>query len=131
MQHHSRRGELDRFRVRLTADAGLATAEFAVLMPAVLAFVLMLASVLAAAAAHVSVANATREASRMISRGESTSTINQGIRRAAVGVADVDIQLKPEGSGVWVEVSGSPRHMPGPLQLLLPRVRARLWVASQ
>ena len=114
--------------MRASADDGVVTAEFAVLVPALLAFVLLLASVLAAAAAQVSVANAAREAGRMLSRGEPLPAVNDVVRRSAAGVDAVTFDVQPEGDGMWVDVAGSPRVLPGPMRVLLPPVRARLWV---
>jgi len=93
-------------------DRGGATAEFAVVLPAV---AMMLVVVLVAGAAvltQVRVADAARAGARAAALGESESEIVALAHRIAGPDAQVDLRM--DGDLLLVEVS---RRVPGPLQL--------------
>lgn len=118
-------------RNRLDADEGSVSAEFAVLVPALVAFIVMLASVLAAAAAQVTVAAAAREAGRMVSRGEPAWAIEQSINLQTPTLDDVHVDLQQDDDGIWISVTGRPRGLVRAPSLFVPRVQSKLWVLSQ
>lgn len=98
---------------------GAVTAETAVVLPVLVAFVLALVWVISLAAAQVRVVDAAREAARAAARGDPAATAVAWGRRVAPDGAS--IQLSRQGGGVVVEVT-APVRGPGGLLGFLPGV---------
>lgn len=95
------------------------TAEAAVVLPILVAFVLALVWVVSLAAAQVRVVDAAREAARSAARGDPAATAVAWGRRVAPGGAS--IRLSRHGGTVVVDVA-APVRGPGGLLGFLPGV---------
>ncbi len=99
------------------ADRGSATAEFAVVVPAVVLLIALTAGSLAAAGRHVRLEQAAAQAARLAARGESDARV-AGIVAAVAGGADFSVDR--DGDLVCITTTTS-----AGLPLPLPALRAR------
>ncbi len=104
------------------ADRGSVTAEAAVVLPVIAAFVLSLVWMVAIGLAQVQVVDAARDAARSLARGDSETTAIAAARATAPRGADVTVSY--DGSRVSVVVSASETG-PGWLLAPLPTVTVR------
>lgn len=104
---------------RLRSDQGSVTAEAAVVLPIVAAFVLVLVWMMSVGIAQVQVVDAARDAARGLARGDDRATAVSAARRAAP--AHADIQVSYDAETVTVAVLSDQRG-PGWLFIPLPAV---------
>lgn len=103
------------------ADSGMATAELAMALPALVAVVSLLLTVVHAASDASRVADAARSGARSASIGVSPELMQERVLALAPEGAGVDVVV--DGSWVRVVVSAPPRRW-GPLPLPQPVVTA-------
>ncbi|MGP3638667.1 TadE family type IV pilus minor pilin [Streptomyces sp. 24-1644] len=104
-------------------DRGAVTAEAAMVIPALVAFALILVWALVAAAAQIRCVDAARAGARAAARSEPASAVLDAARSAAPGEARVDVERTGELWRVRVE---APTPGPGPLALTLSAEAAAL-----
>ncbi|MFC8230382.1 TadE family type IV pilus minor pilin [Streptomyces sp. NPDC057287] len=102
-------------RVR-RGDGGAVTAEAAMVLPVLVAFVLALAWALVAAADQIRCVDAARAGARAAARSEPEHAVRAAAREAAPGRARVAVERSGELWRVRVE---APTPGPGPLSLTL------------
>ncbi len=107
---------------RSRADCGSVTAEAAVVLPVIAAFILSLVWMVAIGLAQVQVVDAARDAARSLARGDSETTAIAAARATAPHGADVTVSYV--GSRVSVVVSVSETG-PGWLLAPLPAMTVR------
>lgn len=113
MGHHQRRADtlsVARRRHLARRDRGSVTAEFAVLMPAILIVIVMVVVVGLVGAAHVRNHDAARQAVRLSAVGEPAADVRR--TAATIAGADASVTLTREGEWVSVTVSRQPA-LPG------------------
>lgn len=86
-------------------DAGMATAEFAVALPAIVLVLALAVTVVGAALDQVRCVDAARAGARAAARGDTQAAVVALARDLAPGGATVQVQ--PRGDRVTVVVSGS------------------------
>lgn len=102
---------------RQCGDAGSATAEFAVVVPAVVLLIALVAGTLSATGRQVRLEHAAAQAARLIARGESDGGAEH-VLAAIAGATLSDISV--DGDLVCVEVTA-----PAGLAVPVPALRAR------
>jgi len=95
-------------------DGGMATAELAVVLPALVLVIAAGLAMVSVVLAEVRCVDASREAARAAARGEPAEVVRAAASRAAPGAANVDIR----SSGDQVQVTVSARA--GGVGSLLP-----------
>lgn len=100
-------------------ERGMVTAEAAVVLPILAAFVLVLVWLLSIGIAQVQVVDAARDGARAVARGVDTDTAVSAARRAAPDGAQVDVV--DHGKTITVTVSVD-AHAPGWLLVPMPDV---------
>lgn len=104
-------------------DRGAVTAEAAMVIPALVAFAVVLVWALAAAADQIRCVDAARAGARAAARSEPAAAVLDAARGAAPGQARVEVERSGELWRVRVE---APTPGPGPLTLTLSAEAAAL-----
>jgi hypothetical protein len=112
----SRRAHFCIARSRLTGERGTVTAEAALVLPVIAAFVLALMWLLTIGIAKVQTVDAARDAARVFTRGDGTAAAVAAARQSAPRDAQVEVTSSSSGS-VTVTVTLA---MAAPSWLLVP-----------
>jgi hypothetical protein len=100
-------------------ETGMVTAETAVVLPIIAAFVLVLLWLISAAITEIRLVDASRDAARALARGEDETAVRAHV--AETGPDGSNVLVVRDGQDVTVEVSTSARP-PGWLLVPLPPI---------
>lgn len=95
-------------RRRPAGDAGMVTAETAVVLPVIVVILAAMIGAISAVAAKISCTDAAREGARAAARGDSTSEIVTSARRLAPRGAAIEVSLSETDATVVVSVQVRP-----------------------
>jgi hypothetical protein len=84
------------------ADEGMVTAEFAVVLPAVIVVLAVAMTALFAVASEMRCTDAAATAARLLSRGESVTTARSAVH--AIAGPGASLRLSTRAGSVWVDV---------------------------
>lgn len=108
--------------MRRPTEAGTVTAETALVLPLVTAFVLALVWLLSVGFAQIRVIDAARDAARAVSRGETVADAVSAASRTAPAGAEVSVTRTPTAAHVEVDARA---EAPGWLLVPLPALTVR------
>jgi Flp pilus assembly protein TadG len=100
-------------------ETGMVTAETAVVLPIIAAFVLVLLWLISAAITEIRLVDASRDAARALARGEDETAVRAQV--AEIGPDASNVLVARDGQDVTVEVSMSAQP-PGWLLVPLPAI---------
>lgn len=95
-------------RGRPTGDAGMVTAETAVVLPVIVVLLAAMIGAISAVAAKISCSDAAREGARAAARGDSRSDVVASARRLAPPGAQIEVSLSETEATVVVSMQIRP-----------------------